>query len=112
SRRSVSAPTLTAELKRELDWIPLKAMAKDRTRRYRTPAELADDVRNYLAGKPLAAAPDSAAYKLRKLLARHRGPAIAMAAVAAALVLGIAGTTWMAVRARSAERAVRAEEIK
>jgi serine/threonine-protein kinase len=89
---------LARQLRRELEWIPLKAMRKDRTERYRTASELADDVRNYLAGRPLIAAPESAWYRLRKNLRRHRGPVAAAAAVALALLAGLAVSTVLAIR--------------
>lgn len=102
ARRS-RAEDLAGTLRRELEWIPLKAMRKDRTERYITAAALAEDVRNYLAGRPLIAGPDSVTYRVRKVLRRHRVPAAAAMAVAAALVLGVIGTSWQAVRAGRAE---------
>jgi serine/threonine protein kinase/Tfp pilus assembly protein PilF len=89
---------LSHELRRELEWIPLKAMRKDRAERYRTSSELADDVWNYLSGRPLIAAPESARYRLRKLLKRHRGAVMAVAAVAVSLLAGILVTSLLAVR--------------
>jgi eukaryotic-like serine/threonine-protein kinase len=91
--RSVVLDSLRAQLRRELEWIPLKAMRKDRTQRYRTAGELADDVSNYLQQKPLIAAPESKRYRFRKLLRRHRGPVIASAALLLVLIAGIIGTT-------------------
>ena len=85
--------TLTRELRRELDWIPMKALRKDRTQRYDTPADLARDVRRYLDGEALEAGPESAGYRLRKFVRRYRGAVIAAGVVAAVLVLGIVGTS-------------------
>lgn len=64
--RKLRLHELAAQLRRELEWIPLYAMRKDRERRYRSVSEFADDVRNYLELRPLIAGPDSAAYRLRK----------------------------------------------
>lgn len=102
--RQTSAEMLSRELSSELDWIPLKAMRKDRTERYRTPSDLADDVRNYLEGRPLEAGPESAAYRLRKYARRHRAPIAAAGAMLLLLVGGIAGTTTFALRSSANER--------
>gem|GEM_PF-479786 len=80
---------LARRLRSELEWIPLKALRKDRNRRYRSASEFADDVQNYLGGRPLIAGPESAAYRFRKFLSRHRIPAISASAVVLALVLGL-----------------------
>lgn len=89
------------ELRRELEWIPLRAMRKDRERRYATASELAGDIQRYLRGEPLVAAPESRAYLVRKFARRHRG-AIA-ATVVVGLAFGIAAA--MTVSMRSARRA-------
>ncbi len=100
---------LTRLLRSELEWIPLKAMRKDRRERYRGPDDLADDVRAFLEGRPLAAGPERAGYRVRKYVRRHRGPVFAGSAVATALVLGIGGTTWQMLRANDkAEEATQA----
>jgi serine/threonine protein kinase len=70
--RQTRVEELARTLRRELEWIPLYAMRKDRTRRYQSASELAGDVRSYLNGTPLIAAPESAVYQLRKWLNRHR----------------------------------------
>jgi serine/threonine protein kinase/Tfp pilus assembly protein PilF len=92
-KRRTELPQLDKQLKSELEWIPLKAMRKDRARRYSTVAELAQDVENYLHQRPLTAAPESTAYLLRKLIRRNKGPVIAAASVLLVLVAGIVGTT-------------------
>ena len=60
-------------LHRELEWIPMKAMRKDRTRRYRSASELSDDIQNYLTGAPLIAGPESSVYRARKFIRKHAG---------------------------------------
>ena len=90
----------------ELDWIVMKCLEKDRDRRYESASALAADVQRYLADEPGLAGPPSAAYRVRKFLRRHRGPALAASLVLFALLGGIAGTTVGLIRARWA----RAEE--
>jgi non-specific serine/threonine protein kinase/serine/threonine-protein kinase len=95
-------------LQGELDWIIMKALEKDRTRRYETVNALARDLERHLAGEPVEAAPPSTAYKVRKFVRKHRA-GLALAGVAATLlVAGIVSTSWMAIRAGRAEREARA----
>jgi serine/threonine protein kinase len=86
--RQAERERIASELRRELEWIPMKALRKDRRERYDTPGDLAQDVRRYLTGEPLEAGPESATYRLRKTLKRHKGPVAAVAAVMVALVAG------------------------
>lgn len=102
---------LARELRRELDWIPLKALRKDRTQRYDTPVDLAKDVQRYLDGQPLEAGPESTGYRVMKFIRRNKGPVIAGGAVAVALLLGIAATLGMWSVARSEAANARAAEI-
>jgi serine/threonine protein kinase/tetratricopeptide (TPR) repeat protein len=109
-RRGASTDALARELRRELEWIPMKAVRKDRTERYDTPSDLARDVRNYLEGRPLVAAPESAVYRVRKYVRRNRGPVVAAGAVAATLVTGSALAFWQRGEAIAArDEAVRRE---
>ncbi|MBL0926830.1 MAG: tetratricopeptide repeat protein [Phycisphaerales bacterium] len=94
----------------ELDWITLRALEKDRTRRYETASAFADDIRRYLTGEPVQAAPPSTAYRLRKFLRRHRALAAAVGLVSAALLLGIVGTTAGLVSANR-QRALATERL-
>ena len=95
----------------ELDWIVLKALAKDRDRRYETALGLARDVERFLNREPVAAGPPTAGYKLRKFVARNRGPVAAAGVVLLALVVGAAGTTWGMVRAEAARRDAEAARL-
>jgi eukaryotic-like serine/threonine-protein kinase len=70
--RQMSVRQLAARLIGDLDWIVLKALEKDRNRRYASPSELAADIRRHLANQPVAAGPPSAIYRMRKFAARHR----------------------------------------
>ncbi|MHC4627020.1 MAG: protein kinase domain-containing protein [Planctomycetota bacterium] len=91
-------------LHRELEWIPLKAMRKERAERYRSAVELADDIENYLKGAPLLAGPPTAGYRLRKFVRRNQGLFAAAVVVAAVLVLAALVSTWQAVSATKARR--------
>jgi eukaryotic-like serine/threonine-protein kinase len=97
-------------LKGELDWIALKALEKDRTRRYESASAFAADVQRFLAGEPVEAVPPSAGYRLKKLIGRHRAAAIAVTATVAALLVGLVAFAWQAKVAREQrDRALSAE---
>jgi serine/threonine protein kinase len=110
ANRGTEPKALTVILRSELDWIVMKALEKDRNRRYETANSFAADIERYLSGEAVQAHPPTAAYRLRKFARKHRAPVIGLAAVAAALVVGIAGTTWGLLRARQAEQAAKTAE--
>jgi serine/threonine protein kinase/tetratricopeptide (TPR) repeat protein len=87
---------LTRMLRGELDWIVMKAIEKERARRYETANGLAMDVRRYLAGEPVQAAPPSASYRMQKFVRRNKGMVAAGSLIAVALLVGIAGFAWQA----------------
>jgi serine/threonine protein kinase/tetratricopeptide (TPR) repeat protein len=87
----------------ELDWIVMKALEKDRNRRYETASGLARDVERYLNDEPVLACPPSSWYRMRKLARRHKGKLMAAAAMLVLLLAGAAVSTWQAVRATYAE---------
>src|SRR5262249_9897611 len=95
---------LSALMKGDLDWIVMKALEKDRTRRYETASAFAADVRRFLAGEPVEARPPSAWYRTGKLARRHKVALTTTAVVAAALILGTVLSAWQALRATRAER--------
>ena len=99
-RRHTPSGQLTRQLRGELDWIVMKALEKDRERRYDGAKELADDIRRHLADEPVLAGPPSAAYRLRKLARRYRGQVVAAAAILLTLVAGVVVSAWFAVDAR------------
>jgi len=103
-RRRTQIITLTRRLHRELEWIPMKAMRKDRTRRYRSASELADDIQNYLIGAPLIAGPESAVYRTRKFVRKHAGSVAMVALVAIAIVIGLVASIVMGCRAEQARQ--------
>jgi serine/threonine protein kinase len=89
----------------ELDWIVMKAIEKDRTRRYETANGLARDVERYLHEEPVEAGPPSATYRLRKYARKHRAALLTLAAFAGFLVLAAAVSTWLAFREMKARDA-------
>ncbi len=110
ARRHIEPRKLGTLIRGELDWIVMKAMDKDRLRRYETANGLAMDVRRYLAGEPVVAAPASTAYRAKKFIRRYRAAVIAGSVLGCSLVLGIAGTTTGMVSAlRQTSRAESAE---
>jgi serine/threonine protein kinase/tetratricopeptide (TPR) repeat protein len=101
--------SLTRELRGDLDWIVLKALEKERTRRYASASELAADIGRHLRHEPVLASPPSTTYRVRKFVRRHRLGVIAGATVGLALVAGVVGTGLGLLRAREAERRSRQE---
>jgi serine/threonine protein kinase/tetratricopeptide (TPR) repeat protein len=91
-QRATDQRSLCSQLRGELDWIVMKCLEKDRTRRYETASGLAADVQHFLSGEPVVAAPPSARYRVMKAVRRHRVGVIAVLSVMAALLLGTIGT--------------------
>ncbi len=91
----------------DLDWIVMKALEKDRTRRYETANSVADDVLRHLNNEPVAAHARTRLYRLQKFVRRHKVTVCTVAVVAAVLVLGSIMSTWQAVRATRAEKIAR-----
>src|SRR5438445_2617109 len=110
NRRGASRSTLRALRFYELDWIVMKALEKDRNRRYETASGFGADVQRYLNDEPVLACPPSAGYRLRKFVRRNRGPVGACLALAALLVLGTVGTSIGLVWALQAERTATLEK--
>jgi serine/threonine protein kinase len=95
---------LTRELSGELDWIVMKALEKDRERRYETANDFARDIGRYLQDEPVEACPPSTAYRFSKFVRRHKTAAIATAVVSVALILGAGIAAGQAYRATKAEK--------
>ena len=104
ANRQIEPAKLSALVRGELDWIVMKTLEKDRVRRYETANGLASDIQRYLNDEPVAACPPSAAYRFRKFARRNKAVLVTVGLVAGALVVGLAGTTWQAIRATNAER--------
>jgi len=102
--RAAEDPRIARELRGELDWILLRALEKERDRRYSSAGAFADDLERYLAHQAVAAGPPTTWYRFRKFVRRRRPLVVSVAAVLIALLAGIAGTTTQAIRARRAER--------
>ncbi|MHC4643564.1 MAG: protein kinase domain-containing protein, partial [Planctomycetota bacterium] len=109
-RRQTHVEALARRLHRELEWIPLKAMRKERVRRYRSVSELSDDIQNYLDGAPLIAGPETAVYRVKKFVHKHAGSVATAAIIALAIVLGLVISTAMYFKAEKAR--VRAEKAE
>src|SRR5207248_9079883 len=104
SRRLLQIRKLIELLRGDMDWIVMKCLEKDRTRRYDTANGLATDVQRYLDEEPVLARPPSAAYRIQKFVRRNKLATISAAGISTALVLGITFSTWEAIKARRAER--------
>jgi serine/threonine protein kinase/WD40 repeat protein len=102
-RRKSDPRGLRHMLRRDLDWIVMKCLEKDRNRRYETANSLAVDVGRYLRDEPVQAGPPSTSYRLKKFLRRNRRAVVAAAVLLLALVGGLVGTTWGLIRATKAE---------
>ncbi len=102
--RQTEPRKLMALLRGELDSVVMKCLEKSRERRYETANALSRDVQRHLADEPVEARPPTAGYRLSKFLTRHRGAVIAAALVVAALLAGIAGTTFGLIRGAPANR--------
>src|SRR5207249_1051411 len=103
ANRGTEPAKLTRLLRGELDWIVMKALEKDRTRRYETASAFAQDVQRYLADEPVLACPPSAGYRFRKFARRNKGGLAVAALVLFFLVLLGSGVGW-AVRDRAARQ--------
>jgi serine/threonine protein kinase len=84
---------LTRLISGDLDWIVMKALEKDRSRRYESASSLALDIQHFLAEKPVQAGPPSSLYRFRKFVKRHQGASVAAALLALAVALGLVGTS-------------------
>jgi serine/threonine protein kinase len=107
ARRKTEPARLARLVRGELDWIAMRALEKDRTRRYETAIGLARDIERYLHDEPVEAGPPSATYRLGKFAHKHRALLTAASSFAALLVVGGLVSTVLAVRARRAESATK-----
>jgi non-specific serine/threonine protein kinase/serine/threonine-protein kinase len=103
AQRGLEAKSLSGIVKGELDWIVMKALEKDRSRRYETASGLAMDVQRYLSDDTVQACPPSATYRLKKFARRNKAGIITAALTALIFVLATIVSSWQAVRARRAE---------
>jgi eukaryotic-like serine/threonine-protein kinase len=102
-QRRTEPGKLVQLLRGDLDWVVMKCLEKDRTRRYASAHELASDVLRYLENEPVAARPPSAIYRLQKMVRRNRGAVTAGLVITLILLLGTILSTTLAIRAKRAE---------
>jgi serine/threonine protein kinase len=102
--RHVEPPKLVFMLRGDLDWIVMRTLEKDRTRRYQTANGLAMDVQRYLDSEPITARPPSQLYRFQKLVRRNKIVFGAVVAVVVALLIGLGTSTWLFFREREALR--------
>jgi serine/threonine protein kinase len=112
ANRGTEPKKLTGLLRNELDWIVMKALEKDRARRYETANGFAADVQRYLAGEAIQAHPPSAAYRLRKFARKHRVALTTAAAFALLLIAAACVSSWLAVKAHRAEATAMAKRLE
>ncbi|MAT47848.1 MAG: hypothetical protein CMO35_10535, partial [Verrucomicrobiaceae bacterium] len=110
--RQLNVTTLRKRLDGDLDWIAMKSLEKDRTRRYATVQELSSDLGRHLANEPVSAGPPSVRYRCAKFVRRNRVGVAAAAMVLLALGAGIVSTTWQWQEARRAEQVAVTEREK
>ena len=109
--RQTEVASLSRLLGRELEWIPLKALRKERSERYDSAKDMAEDIRRYLGGQPLEAGPESAMYRLRKAVRRNKGAFTAAAIVFLVLIAGVVISLGFAFEAdREREAAIQARD--
>ncbi|MBI3848903.1 MAG: tetratricopeptide repeat protein [Verrucomicrobia bacterium] len=110
-RRQIESAKLPNLLRGDLDWIVMKALEKDRARRYESANGLAMDIQRHLANEPVVARPPSAAYRFQKLVRRNKIAVAATSAVAAALIIGLGVSTWMFLKEKAdRQRALASEQ--
>ena len=102
--RRIEPDRLTRSIRGDLDWVVMKALEKDRTRRYETANGFARDVQRYLDGDPVEAGPPSAGYRLRKLATKHRTALAVSGAFVVLLAAAAVVSTVLALRAKEASR--------
>jgi serine/threonine protein kinase len=110
--RQLEPAALSRLMRGDLDWIVMKAMDKDRTRRYQTASDLANDIERHLSDEPVLAGPPSVAYKLSKFVRRHRAGVLAGSTVVVALLIGLVLATTFYFQASHERDAARVEKAR
>lgn len=112
ANRDIEPKKLTGMLRNELDWVVMKALEKERTRRYETACDFSADIQRYLDGDTVQAHPPSTVYRLSKFVRRHQGQVLALCVVLLVLIAGIVGTSLGLVEARRKTDFARQETIE
>ena len=110
ANRNIEPRQLSSLLRRDLEWIVMKCLEKDRARRYATANGLARDIERYLNEEPVEAGPPGAGYRIRKFLRRNRGSVFASTLLLISLLAGVVGTSIGLVRAERGHQAAREEQ--
>ncbi|MEQ1828604.1 MAG: serine/threonine-protein kinase, partial [Pirellula sp.] len=111
-QRKTNPRKLAKALRGELDWIVMKALEKDRIRRYENASDFAADVQRFLINEPVVARPASLNYRFRKFVSRNLGLSIGIAAVAGLLIAGTTISSWFAVQAIDARKSAEAKQLQ
>ncbi len=111
-QRGVDDRRLSKILSGELDWIVMKSLEKDRSRRYESASALATDIQRYLSDEPVLACPPTTMYRFQKFARKHKPALATAAAIALCLVLGTTVSAWQAVRATTAEAQANANQAQ
>jgi tetratricopeptide (TPR) repeat protein len=107
--RRLDAPKLLRLVRGDLDWIVMKCLEKDRTRRYETASRFADDIEHFLRSEPISARPPSQLYRFRRLVLRNKVGFAAASAVALAVVAGLVVSTYLYFREKQAR--IRSQQV-
>jgi serine/threonine protein kinase len=110
--RGAEAAKLSNLMRGDLDWIVMKCLEKDRTRRYDTANGVAMDIERYLHNEPIVARPPSALYRFHKMVRRHKLAFAAATFVAASLVIGLTVSTWLFFKAQTEKKKAQTEAAK
>src|SRR5258708_958617 len=103
-QRHLEPPKLVHQVRGDLDWIVMKCLEKDRTRRYDTANGLAMDIQRHLANEPVVARPPSNVYRFQKLVGRNKLPFATAGAIAVILVVGLGISTWSLAKEKKARQ--------
>src|SRR4030095_15617912 len=95
-------PKFIREMRGELDWVVMKALEKDRERRYQTADSFAEDIQRYLENEPVSARPPSRVYQFQKLVSRHKLGFAAFGIVMVTLLAGLSSTIWSLAKEKKA----------
>ena len=111
AQRQIDPSRLKNILRGELDWIVMKSIEKDRSRRYDTANGFAADIENYLSGDVVSARPPSTAYRIQKYVRRHRGLVASLASIMTLLIAGFVGISWFAYKAEKNRQTAEAKTL-